>query len=148
MIKIFFSYMILNVGLLWGVAASAQDFVCGEYVLNGVVGSLESQPALVLYKGSMSEVVYKIPTELHALALSLDGQPVALHGRIVRPPRNRRGEVLVTKLVTAPVAGLAESERFVANYFREDLYDRVPDPLYPDKDSKIELIQKLPCLKP
>lgn len=147
MIKIFISYMILNVGLLWGVAASAQDFVCGEYVLNGVVGSLESQPVLVLYKGSMSEVVYKIPKELHPLALSLNEQPVALHGRILNPTRNRRGEVLVTKLIATPVAGITEGERFIANYFREDLYDRVPDPLYPDKDSKIELIQKLPCLK-
>ncbi len=147
MIRNFLFYILFNIGFFFGTLAFAQDFVCGEYVLNGVIGSRESQPVLVLYKGSMSEVVYKIPKELHPLALSLNEQPVALHGRILNPTRNRRGEVLVTKLIATPVAGITEGERFIANYFREDLYDRVPDPLYPDKDSKIELIKKLPCLK-
>lgn len=147
MIKLLLVSFLSLAGFFFGSKASAKNFICGEYVLSGVIGSLDSLPVLILYKDSMSEVIYKIPKELHPLALSLEGQPVALHGRILKAPKARRGEVLLTKLMTNPVAGANEAERFVANYFRDDLYDRLPDPLNPDKDSKIELIQKLSCLK-
>lgn len=124
---------------------AAEPFACGEYEFKGVLRKVDGKNVLKLYEGSLSETTMSLSADLQELAEVNLGNPVTLKGKMFKPVEAYRGEIESTltekqiKELTAP------DKPYTARFMRDDIKERVPDPLDPAMDSGMKLIKKLPC---
>lgn len=127
---------------------AANEFKCGEYEIAGVIRKVDGQNVLKIYEGSMSEAVLGLAPDLAELAEVYLDSAVTLKGRMQEPVKNYKGKV--ESLLTAEeIKNLTSPDKpYTARFMREDIKDRVPDPLHPDLDSGLKLIKEGPCGEP
>lgn len=125
--------------------ANAEEFKCGEYVIDGVVKKVSDKIVLKLYEGTMSEVTLDLAEDLSEGSEIYLNKPVTLKGKMFAAVKEYRGKVeslLSEKEIKALRApGRPYSDRFM----RDDIKERVPDPLHPDLDSGIKLVKSTAC---
>lgn len=125
-------------------------FKCGEYEIQGVLQKVEGKNVLKLFEGSANETILSLAPDLEELAEVHLGEAVTLKGRMREAIKNSRGAVESNlseeEIKTLAAPDKAYSERFM----RDDIKERVPDPLHPESDSSIKLVKEIPCgaLKP
>lgn len=136
--------------MLWITAISmsslaAEPFKCGEYEFSGVLRKVEGRNILKLYEGSMSEVILSLSPDLAELAEVNLGNAVTLRGRMFEPVKTYRGSI-ESMLSEKEIKDLTAPDKpYTARFMRDDIKERVPDPLHPDMDSGMKLIKELPC---
>lgn len=138
----------LAIFLLAAPATHAKDqFQCGEYAISGVIKKHADHLVVKLYEETMSEVILSLPQDLEEAAEIYENRAVTINAKMMAPIKNRRGEI-ESLLSAAEVKALfAADQPYSARYFREDLKERVPDPLHPEHDSGLVLLKELPCSK-
>lgn len=137
--------LVLWIPLLSLPATAQEDFKCGSYEIKGVLRKYEGQNVIKLYEGSLSETILTLAPDLQELAsINLDN-PVLLKGRMYQPVSKYRGHV-ESMLSSAEVKALTAAEKpYTERFMRDDIKERVPDPIHPDMDSGIKLIAAGPC---
>lgn len=124
---------------------AAEKFKCGEYNIHGVVKKSADHFVLKLYEGSMSEVILSLPQDLEEAIQIYEDRAVTLQAKMMAPVKNMRGQVQ-SLLSGEEVKKLLSSDQpYSARFFREDIQERVPDPLHPELDSGMVLIKEIPC---
>lgn len=122
-----------------------QAFKCGQYELTGVIRKVEGQNVMKLYEGSMSEAILTLAPDLSELAEVYLDRSVTLKGILKAPVKNYRGFIEST-LTPAEIKDLMSPNKpYTARFMRDDIKERVPDPLHPDLDSGMKLIKERPC---
>ena len=138
------SLMALIVFCAFG-AQAAEKFKCGEYNIHGVVKKSVDHFVLKLYEGSMSEITLSLPQDLEEAIQIYEDRAVTLHAKMMAPVKNMKGQVQ-SLLTDEEVKKLLSSDQpYSARFFREDIQERVPDPLRPELDSGMVLIKETPC---
>lgn len=122
-----------------------ERFQCGEYAISGIIKKHADHFVVKLYEETMSEVILSLPQDLEGAAEIYENRAVTINAKMVAPIKNRRGEAQSLMSATEVKALLAADQPYSARYFREDLKERVPDPLHPDQDSGLVLLKELPC---
>ncbi|MGE5084672.1 MAG: hypothetical protein ACM3MG_00115 [Bacillota bacterium] len=132
--------------LLYALGVSAAEkFKCGEYNINGVVKRSADHFVIKLYEGSMSEVVLLLPPDLEEAVQVYEDRAVVLHAKIMTPVKNMRGQVQSLLSDEEAKKLLSPEQPYAARFFREDIKERVPDPLHPEFDSRMLLVKEAPC---
>lgn len=136
--------------MMWIAAFSVtsladEKFKCGEYEFTGVLRKFEGKNVLKLYEGSMSEVILSLSPDLAELAEVNMGNAVTLKGKMYDPIKTYRGSI-ESMLTEKEIKELTAPDKpYTARFMRDDIKERVPDPLHPDMDSGMKLIKELPC---
>lgn len=126
-------------------AFGEEPFRCGDYEISGVIRKVDGQNVLRLYDGSMSETTLSLAPDLAELAEIYLGSAVTLRGRLSEPVKNYRGTV-ESMLSAEEIRRLTSPDKpYTARFMREDIKERVPDPLHPDMDSGLKIIKERPC---
>lgn len=138
--------LLISVMLGFSVKSFAQErFKCGEYDITGVVKKSDGKFVLKLYEGSMSEITLSLPVDLEAAAQVYENKAVLLKAKMMAPVKDTRG-VVQSLLSDEEVKKLLGPESpYSARFLREDIKERVPDPLHPDLDSGMILTKELSC---
>lgn len=138
-------FISLFVSTLTSVGWAQEEFKCGEYSIDGVVKKVGEKIVLKLYEGTMSEVTLDLAEDLAEGSEIYLNKPVTVKGKMFAPVKEYRGKVeslLSEKEIKALRApGRPYSDRFM----RDDIKERVPDPLHPDLDSGMKLVKSTPC---
>ncbi|WP_413943744.1 hypothetical protein [Bdellovibrio sp. HCB-162] len=126
-------------------AFAQNDFKCGEYEFMGVIRKVDGKNVLKLYEGSMSEAILTLSPDLEELAEVNLGNSVTLKGKMFAPVKTYRGKI-ESMLSEKEIQDLtAANKPYTARFMRDDIKERVADPLHPDMDSGMKLIKELPC---
>lgn len=126
-------------------AFAQENFKCGEYDLTGVVKKSDGKFVLKLYEGSMSEITLSLPVDLEAAAQVYENKAVLLKAKMTAPVKDTRGSVHSLLSDDEVKKLLGPDSPYSARFLREDIKERVPDPLHPDLDSGMMLTKELPC---
>ena len=145
----FLMWKTLLISLLLSVCAvnanAEEEFKCGEYAVEGAVKKVGEKFVLKLYEGTMSEVTLDLADDLAEGSEIYLNKPVTIKGKMFAPVKEYRGRLesllseIEVKALRAP--GRPYSDRFM----RDDIKERVPDPLHPDLDSSIKLVKSTAC---
>ncbi|KHD88557.1 MAG: hypothetical protein OM95_08615 [Bdellovibrio sp. ArHS] len=128
-----------------GLVQADEKFKCGEYEFKGVIKEVEGRPVLKLYEGSMSETVLTLPPDLAEIASVYKNTAVTLKGKLFEPVKNYRGQIASLKTAEEIKELTSEDKPYTARFMRDDIKERVPDPLHPDMDSGLKLVKEEAC---
>lgn len=126
---------------------ATEKFKCGEYSIRGLVKKSADHFVVKLYEGSMSEVTLSLPLDLEEAIQIYEDRPVTLHAKMLAPVKNMQGQVQSLLSEEEAKNLLSSDQPYSARFFREDIQERVPDPLRPELDSGMDLIKETPCGK-
>lgn len=127
------------------VSLASSDFKCGEFEIQGVIRKVDGKNALKLYEGSQSETTLMLDSDLEEVAGLYVDSSVTLRGRLQAPVKNYQGQV-ESNLSPEEVKALRSSDQpYSARFVRDDIKERIPDPLHPEMDSGMKLIKEMPC---
>lgn len=131
---------------LFAISSHADEpFKCGEYEFYGTLRKHEGKNVLKLYEGSLSETIMSLSPDLQDLAEVHMDDSVILTGKMFEPVKNYRGKI-ESMLTAEQVKELtAPGKPYTARFMRDDIKERVADPLHPDMDSGMKLIKELSC---
>lgn len=116
-------------------ATSLVGTKCGVYEIYGVVRIKNDVPILKIFEKSTSEVSLTLDSTLQASLSAYKDKSIIVKARLVKPLKNQEGALGTLKTPKDDVL------------FSDDVQERVPDPLYPMKDSQMRLLKELPCTK-
>lgn len=123
----------------------AENFKCGKYELDGVIKKVDGKNVLKLYEGSMSEVTFSLAPDLAELAEVFVDSTVTVKGKLLAPVKEYRGHVSSLLSEKEIKALTAPDKPSTARFMRDDIKQRVGDPLHPDMDSGMRLVKEMPC---
>lgn len=126
-------------------AQAFEKFKCGEYNIHGVVKKSADHFVVKLYQGSMSEVTLSLSEDLDEAVQIYEDRAVTLHAKMMAPIKNMQGHIQSLLSEEEAKKLLSSDQPYSARFFREDIQERVPDPLRPDLDSGMDLIKETPC---
>ncbi|MNJ90993.1 hypothetical protein D3C87_86360 [compost metagenome] len=118
--------------------------VCGEYEVQGTIRKSEKDFVVKLYEGSISEVVFTLAPDLNELASIYPDTAITLRAKLLKPVEGFRGHLDSLK-TAAQIKEMTEGKAYSERFARDDMKERVPDPLHPEMDSSFKLIKELPC---
>lgn len=116
---------------------------CGEYEFQGTLRKVGSEYRLVMFEGSMSEVQFTLSPDLNEVAGIYPDTAVTIKGKLLAPIKNQRGSIETLK--TAQELKDLQAKTYSERLSRDDVRERVPDPLHPEVDSSLKLMKKLAC---
>ncbi|KYG60749.1 hypothetical protein AZI85_12220 [Bdellovibrio bacteriovorus] len=136
--------------MMWILSTSCisnadEKFKCGEYEFKGVIKQVDGNSVLKLYEGSMSETVFSLAPDLAEVASVYKDSAVTLKGKLFEPAKNYRGKIESTKTAEEIKELTSEDKPYTARFMRDDIKERVPDPLHPDMDSGMKLVKAESC---
>jgi hypothetical protein len=108
---------------------------CGIYEIYGVVRIKNDTPVLRIFEKSISEATLSLDSDLKATLLPYKDKSIILKARLTAPLKNQEGALGTLKTFKDDLL------------FTDEVKERVSDPLYPMKDSKMTLLKELPCSK-
>ncbi|UXR65660.1 hypothetical protein EZJ49_05280 [Bdellovibrio bacteriovorus] len=126
-------------------ALAQENFKCGEYDITGVVKKSDGKFVLKLFEGSMSEITLALPADLEAAAQVYENKAVLLKAKMMAPVKDTQGSVVSLLSEDEVKKLLGPDSPYSARFLREDIKERVPDPLHPDLDSGMMLTKELSC---
>ena len=122
-----------------------ESFKCGEYDISGVIKKSDGKFVLKLYEGSMSEITLSLPVDLEQAAQVYENKTVLLKAKMMAPVKDTQGAVQSLLSDEEVKKLLGPDSPFSARFLRDDIKERVADPLHPDLDSGMILTKELPC---
>ncbi|MFM6927385.1 MAG: hypothetical protein ACKOX6_02930 [Bdellovibrio sp.] len=132
--------------VIYAFGAQAEEaFKCGEYNINGVVKKSADHFVIKLYEGTMSEVSLSLSPDLEEAVQIYADRAVTLHAKMMAPVKNMRGYAQSLLSEDEIKKMLSPDQPFSARFFREDIQERVPDPIRPELDSGMVLVKEVPC---
>ncbi|XGC80942.1 hypothetical protein ACES2L_00395 [Bdellovibrio bacteriovorus] len=137
---------LLAVWILLATSQSyAEKFKCGRYELDGVIKKVDGKNVLKLFPGSMSETTLTLAPDLQELAEVFVDNSVTVKGKILSPIKDYQGTVSSLLSEKEIKALTAPDKPSTARFMRDDIKQRVADPLHPDLDSRMKLVKEMPC---
>ena len=142
--------LIILIGLL-AQMSSAAEFTpvipngCGIYVVRGYIRKLRDHYVLRTLENSYSETSFILDEDLGEVAALYVDKAVDLKAEIHFPIRNYQGALSSTKS-EYEIRRLREPGMpYAARFIRDDIIERVPDPITVEKDSGFKTVQVSKC---
>jgi hypothetical protein len=132
-------------------AAVASDFVpviptgCGIYAVRGYIRKLRDHYVLRTLENSYSETSFLLDDDLNEVAALYVDKAVDMTGEIQFPIQNYQGALHSTKSEYEIQRVRAPGMPYAARFIRDDIIERVPDPVTIEKDSGFKTIQVSKC---
>lgn len=126
-------------------AFAQESFKCGEYDISGVVKKSDGKFVLKLYEGTMSEITLSLPVDLEQAVQVYENKSVLLRAKMMAPVKDTQGTVQSLLSDEEVKKLLGPDSPYSARFLRDDIKERVPDPLHPDLDSGMKLTKETPC---